>query len=269
MLEMTCAIDGGTRESLCSGAKEVVAAIMPSWDKSKFQYKVYTDGISNQLVGVWPADESMDHQILVRVYGNKTELFIDRSAEKHNIQLLYSQGCGPALLGCFQNGLCYSYTIGIPLTTSTVSKEDISTATITHLAELHSIELDESSDEPVLFPKARRFLNLLPDLKTVKHFSRVVDEGYSNDYLQGELAEVELVVKSLECPITLCHNDLLLANIIWNEKDNKIRFIDFEYAAPNYQPYDIANHFCEYAGVDDVDYSRYPTMEYQVQWISK
>ena len=29
---------------------------------------------------------------------------------------------------------------------------------------------------------------------------------------------------------------------------DEIRTIDFEYAGMNYFPYDIGNHFCEYAG---------------------
>jgi len=28
----------------------------------------------------------------------------------------------------------------------------------------------------------------------------------------------------------------------------KVSFIDFEYVGYNYQAFDIANHFCEYAG---------------------
>jgi choline kinase len=45
----------------------------------------------------------------------------------------------------------------------------------------------------------------------------------------------------------LCHNDLLSGNVMLvkdNEKDEeKIRLIDYEYAAYNYRAFDIANHF--------------------------
>ena len=47
----------------------------------------------------------------------------------------------------------------------------------------------------------------------------------------------------------LCHNDLLLGNIIYDERSNVVHFIDFEYAGPNYQAYDIANHFNEFSGM--------------------
>lgn len=52
----------------------------------------------------------------------------------------------------------------------------------------------------------------------------------------------------LDSPIVFCHNDLLLGNILYDRSKKTVNFIDFEYAGPNYQAYDIANHFCEFAG---------------------
>ena len=49
--------------------------------------------------------------------------------------------------------------------------------------------------------------------------------------------------------LVFCHNDLLLGNILYDEIEHSIEFIDFEYAGANYQSYDIANHFCEFAGI--------------------
>lgn len=44
-----------------------------------------------------------------------------------------------------------------------------------------------------------------------------------------------------------------------NQILDQINFIDYEYADANYQLFDIANHFCEYAGVDEPNYSLCPT----------
>ncbi len=44
-----------------------------------------------------------------------------------------------------------------------------------------------------------------------------------------------------------------------------IKFIDFEYACANYQAFDIANHFNEWAGFE-ADYSRYPKKDQQYQF---
>ncbi|VDK54565.1 unnamed protein product [Cylicostephanus goldi] len=38
-------------------------------------------------------------------------------------------------------------------------------------------------------------------------------------------------------------------------------FIDYEYADFNYTLFDIANHFCEFAGVEDPDYNLCPDRE--------
>lgn len=55
-------------------------------------------------------------------------------------------------------------------------------------------------------------------------------------------------MSDLKSPVVFAHNDLLLGNVIYTADRNKISFIDFEYAAFNYQAYDIGNHFAEFAG---------------------
>jgi ethanolamine kinase len=66
-------------------------------------------------------------------------------------------------------------------------------------------------------------------------------------------------------PIVFSHNDLLGGNIIVNEETGEIKFIDFEYASTNYQAFDIANHFNEFAGFE-ADYSRYPKKHQQYEF---
>lgn len=68
------------------------------------------------------------------------------------------------------------------------------------------------------------------------------------------------------CDIGFGHNDLLSFNVILNEKEDKVHFIDFEYAGYNYRSFDIANHFCEFSGFN-VDTSKYPTKEMQTRFI--
>lgn len=55
-------------------------------------------------------------------------------------------------------------------------------------------------------------------------------------------------LSNLDSPVVFAHNDLLLGNVIYTKETNSVTFIDFEYAAPNYQAYDIANHFAEFVG---------------------
>jgi len=68
-------------------------------------------------------------------------------------------------------------------------------------------------------------------------------------------------------PVTFCHNDTLGPNLIYDKDTGKICFVDYEYASLNYRGFDIANHFCEYAGFE-LDYSRFPSKEVQLQLLT-
>lgn len=58
--------------------------------------------------------------------------------------------------------------------------------------------------------------------------------------------------------------------MIFSDEQNKVTFIDFEYADVNFQAFDIGNHFAEFPGIDSnngIDYTKYPSKEYQLDWI--
>lgn len=57
----------------------------------------------------------MADAVLVRVYGRRTELLVDRETELRNFQVLRAHGCAPDLYCAFQNGLCYQFLPGIAL----------------------------------------------------------------------------------------------------------------------------------------------------------
>lgn len=66
--------------------------------------------------------------------------------------------------------------------------------------------------------------------------------------LRAEIDRLHTVLGEIESPVIFAHNDLLLGNILVDEETDTVRFIDYEYAAYNYQAYDIGNHFAEFAG---------------------
>uniref|UniRef100_A0A8C4VED5 ethanolamine kinase n=1 Tax=Gopherus evgoodei TaxID=1825980 RepID=A0A8C4VED5_9SAUR len=76
--------------------------------------QLFTDGITNKLMACY-MDEGMADAVLVRVYGRKTELFVDRENELKNFQVLRAHGCAPNLYCTFQNGLCYEFMQGTAL----------------------------------------------------------------------------------------------------------------------------------------------------------
>jgi len=88
------------------------------------------------------------------------------------------------------------------------------------------------------------------------------------DELEKEVSFLEKLLSSLGSPVVFCHNDLLLKNIIHHQTPEiGVTFIDFEYADFNFQAFDIANHFCEFAGVDEYIPSLFPDEEFQREWL--
>lgn len=109
--------------------------------------------------------------VLIRVYGNKTDLLIDRKAETKNIKMLHRYGFAPSLFATFKNGLAYEYVPGVTLKPETVILEDIYTLVAKQMAEMHKVNHEGIADHdkvPMLETKIKKFLNLIPDEFTDK-----------------------------------------------------------------------------------------------------
>jgi ethanolamine kinase len=111
-------------------------------------------------------------------------------------------------------------------------------------------------------------------LKEAKHNMKSQDEELQRklssiniDLIEKELLYIEQLAKQCNCELVFCHNDLQSLNIIYNEKEDEIYFIDFEYSGYNYRCFDIGNHFCEYTGINDINPQKYPSVEAQRRFI--
>lgn len=76
--------------------------------------QTFTDGITNKLIGCYVGG-AMEDVVLVRIYGNKTELFVDRDNEVKSFRVLQAHRCAPRLYCTFNNGLCYEFLEGTAL----------------------------------------------------------------------------------------------------------------------------------------------------------
>ncbi|CAH0628927.1 unnamed protein product [Chrysodeixis includens] len=257
---------------LYTGVLELLAHIRPNWIQENVKLKTLTDGITNKLVSCQYGDLVGDKEILlVRIYGNKTDLFIDRTAEIRNIKRLNVLGMAPQIYATFENGLAYQYYPGKTLDTSSVIHETIWPLVATQMARMHKVELSKDvPKEPFIWNKIEKFLDLLPDPYTseIKQ-TRFQNKFTSKESLKNEYALLKSHLSKSKSPIVFAHNDLLLGNVIYNEDERTISFIDYEYAAYCYQAFDIANHFNEFAGlsVEDIDYRRFPDEDFQIQWL--
>jgi len=109
-----------------------------------------------------------DNVVLVRIYGNKTDLLIDRKAETQNFLLLHTYGLAPSLYATFKNGLVYEYVPGTTLNTDSVLCPEIWPLVARRMAEMHRKvrkhgDSSATKPMPMIWKKTQSFLDLVPE----------------------------------------------------------------------------------------------------------
>ncbi|KAK4178849.1 kinase-like domain-containing protein [Triangularia setosa] len=129
-------------------ALELVLTIRPDWAdaaSNKVEFVRFTDGITNTLlkaVNKRPglSKEEVDKEaILLRAYGNGTDVIIDRFRETQNHELLMRHGLAPELLARFENGMMYRFIQGSPTQPEDLRKPVIYKAVAQRLAQWHAV----------------------------------------------------------------------------------------------------------------------------------
>ncbi|XP_071349355.1 ethanolamine kinase 2 [Trachinotus anak] len=254
--------------NVTEGAMKLIKELRPTWDTSHVKTKLFTDGTTNKLVGCY-VEDSPEDVVLVRVYGNKTELIVDRDNELKSFQVLHANGCAPRLYCTFQNGICYEFMQGDALGTQDVRDPSLLRLIAREMARIHAIHAHNGCiPKPNLWIKMRKYFSLVATEFTDQASNiRIQQEVPSKAVLEQEMVWMKEHLSTLGSPVVLCHNDLLCKNIIHNSKEGHVRFIDYEYSSYNYQAFDIGNHFNEFAGMAELDYGLYPSREMQMEWL--
>ncbi|KAM5237600.1 ethanolamine kinase 2 isoform 2-T2 [Ctenodactylus gundi] len=222
------------QDDILPGALRLIRELRPHWKSEQVRTKRFTDGITNKLVACY-VEEDMRDCVLVRVYGERTELLVDRENEVINFQLLRAHGCAPKLYCTFQNGLCYEYMQGMALGPEHIREPRLFRLIALEMAKIHTIHANGSLPKPVLWHKMHNYFMLVKN---------EINPSLSADVPKVEVLEQEMAwlkehLSKLDSPVVFCHNDLLCKNII----------------------YDSAK------GVNEVDYCLYPARETQLQWL--
>ncbi|EXJ86061.1 ethanolamine kinase [Capronia coronata CBS 617.96] len=279
-------------------ARALVYRIQPKWRDAPGELEIvrFTDGITNTLLkiakhlpGQSQAEIDRD-SILLRAYGNHTEILIDRDREAQSHALAAERGLAPPLLARFKNGLLYRYIVGQVCTPRDLISEPVWRAVAKRLGEWHALLPVDSVAQS----------NGVDSTNGAAHDSRPsgVDtaDGHSvhnvwsvmQKWIEAlprdtpkQKARQELLQKELDRSIedlnkgrgpgshglVFGHCDLLSANVIMLPQDSasskldggiEVAFIDYEYATPCPAAFDIANHFAEWGGYD-CDYNMLPT----------
>ncbi|XP_034735310.1 ethanolamine kinase 1 [Etheostoma cragini] len=256
-----------------SGILDLLSRLRPLWKGQNIQMKKFTEGITNQLIGCYVASLQEPGCVLVRLYGKMTELYVNRDREVEMFQVFHAHGCGPQIYCSFQNGICYEFVRGTVLDDELLRQPSIYRLIAAEMGRIHSIQPKCALPvEPLLWTKMSHFLTLVQSSSPAKQRCTkspvALREVPSFETLSVEMESLKRHLSQIDSPTVLCHNDLLTKNIIYNQKEEMVKFIDYEYADYNYQAFDIGNHFNEFAGVKDVNYSLYPSLELQRDWLT-
>ncbi|XP_055327537.1 ethanolamine kinase 1-like isoform X2 [Paramacrobiotus metropolitanus] len=269
-------------DNVDGSAKKVVENLRPDLvehlKKSSLKVQELSGGISNRLLLVdllsdvnLPKKER--DRILIRVYGEETDKIIDRQAEVRTLITLQENQCAGRLYGVFDNGMCYEHVPGQTLTADSIRDPHISRLIVREIVRLHCI-YQQPKDHPAvdLFSKMENMYEQISREWENKDQGRRFKEYFTHpEQFLAEIKEIREYIKSpkVKSPIVFCHNDLLCGNILYDKEEDRVHFIDFEYAGLNYQAYDLANYFNEFAGVEDCSYDRFPSKEFQIDFLKQ
>jgi ethanolamine kinase len=237
------------------------------FDASSARFEIFEGGLTNKLMRASFCYEGANMEVLIRIFGSNTNLIIDRETEKENMIMLSSYGFGPQLYAYFDNGMVYGFVKGIQFQVADLRDDHKSGLVAKHMAAWH--QLPTRHQEPQLFIVLEKWLNMIPNRYRKSNVqSRMARFRYSKETLRQEYHELKRKINALNSPVVFCHNDIQIGNIIYNDEQDSVMFIDYEYGGVSYRGFDIGNHFCEFAGFD-LDYSLYPDKEFRRTWLIK
>ncbi|KAK2738872.1 hypothetical protein FQN57_006887 [Myotisia sp. PD_48] len=143
-----------------ASALRLVLTLNPHWKDAEgnIEFLRFTDGITNTLLKIvlrapGLSEEEIDNDaVLMRAYGNHTEIIIDRERETRSHALLASRGLAPPLLARFTNGLLYRFIRGQAASPDDLTSPSIWRGVARRLAEWHAVlpisDIGTNSAEP-------------------------------------------------------------------------------------------------------------------------
>ena len=130
-----------------ASARALCCTLRPEWqdDEGEVEFVPLKDGITNTLIKAIKkrsgfSEEQIDREaVLIRVYGDDTEILINREREITSHTILAERGLAPPLLARFQNGLIYEFIRGHVCSATDLGQEPIWRAVACRLAQWHAL----------------------------------------------------------------------------------------------------------------------------------
>ncbi|KAI3686041.1 hypothetical protein L1987_79711 [Smallanthus sonchifolius] len=262
--------EGAQPEQLLTSLFSLASNWGDVFDTSKLKAVHLSGAMTNVVYRVtWPksATEDEERMVLVRIYGEGSDIFFDREEEIRTFESISTHGHGPRLLARFPEGRVEEFIHAKTLSACDLRDPDISTLIAAKMREFHVLNMP-GSKTAVLWERMRKWLIKARNLCSQEH-----TKEFQLDILESEIDTLENKLSKHQHDVAFCHNDLQYGNIMINDKTRTVTLIDYEYASYNPVAYDLANHFCEWAAnyhtdrPHVLDYNMCPNLEERKRFV--
>ena len=229
---------------LHAGLKESVRRVIKHWNYADGDIIVRSlrGGITNLLYTLTPM-EMEEKTVIVRIYGEGTSLFVDRTQENTVFSSLSDRGISPKFYGTFNNGRVEGYCDARTLTADEMKDSLIYPRTSMAIARLHTQNILDINHDVSLWTKLDSFFDLAESSMISAHLQGKSSRVMSGDLSLAEMRDQSMILRksidetktkladkhrSVETKsekmkafgaifgyeVVLCHNDLLSGNIL-------------------------------------------------------
>ncbi len=233
---------------------KIVADLIPEWKNCDIDVSVLSGGITNLLYRA-KCDKG---DVAIRIYGDKTEMFIDREREASALKQMGDAQISSKLIKYLPEKnvtIVEMITDGYTLNNDDFLRDDWREIIVDPIRRIHS---SGAFVDYIFNPYKQciKMYNILENIGAVKNFSE-----FDFDGTLKKLKKLIGVIDMGEEEYVFTHNDLLADNFIKVTDEYKDKFekplyiIDWEYAgmAPRY--YDVADMLQEILVPRDVEIS--------------
>ena len=229
--------------------EDIFFELMPEWKNSAIKIKMLSGGITNKLY--WVRSEKGD--VTIRIYGDKTETFINRNIEAEIIKRITRVGISPRLIKYMpgRRVTIVEFIPGYVLKNSDFLKKELHEKIVRPIRKLHKsgVTLPHISNP---LSKVKKMYKILGNLE-------INCPEFDIEGVIKNLENISEIINIPESEFTASHNDLLADNFVLVEDGHRGKYIepmyliDWEYAgmAPRY--YDLADMFQEILVPRDIE----------------
>ncbi|UCF93947.1 MAG: phosphotransferase family protein [Desulfobacterales bacterium] len=216
--------------------------LLPEWKDLEVRITQLNGGITNKLYRV----RSAKGDYTVRIYGDKTDLFIDRDHEAHTIEEMSKLGVASRMVKYIpERGVTIVEFIddSIVLTNQHFLDASLYPKIVEPIRKIHSSGV-----------RLKKIFDPLVEIMKMSAILKRLDVEYEEFDIAGtiqRLIKLSSIINMPESEFSPCHNDLLADNFILinddalHKYDAPMYLIDWEYAGMAPRHYDIADMFQE------------------------